>query len=247
MHAVQVDTGGEQVRGARQTERRQVPAVGAAPESDVRPVYLRPPPQIQAGSGDVAILGGALGSEVDGFAEFHAVADSAAIVHGQDDEAPAREVLVHRIGVAVVVHVMPAGQHLTPRSAVEEDDGGPPLSRLRVRGPEELGVDRQAVRGREDHGLGDDERGGREVRRGGAGSQILVGAASDANGRGGVLLRARAHERDGLAVAGCDRRPLETGAGGQRDGPASRHRNAPEVAPVDVVLVRAVEDGLAVG
>ena len=39
---------------------------------------------------------------IECFAEVEAVAHAAAIVHGQDDVAVAREVLIHRVGVVVV-------------------------------------------------------------------------------------------------------------------------------------------------
>ena len=212
----------------------------------MRAVHVRPPAQIEAGPGDVAVLGRAGGPVVHRFAELHAVPDPAAVVHRQHDEAAARQVLVHRVGVPVVVHVVPAGQHLPPRPAMKEDDGRATLTGLQVGGLEELGVDLQAVRGREGHGLGDDERSLRKLRRNRAGSQLAVGAASHAHHRGGMLFRPRADERDRIAVRDRHRRPLEIGALAERERLSAGHGDPPQVASLDVALVRAVEDGLAV-
>ena len=77
--------------------------------------------QIQAGAEHVVELARAGGAVVEGFAEVQAVADAAAVVDGQHDVALAGEVLIHRVGVVVVVHVVPAQQHLAARASVEED------------------------------------------------------------------------------------------------------------------------------
>ena len=72
----------------------------------------------------VLIFGGARGPGMVGLLEVPAIADAEPIVHRQHDEAVRGEILVHRIGVAVVVHVVPAEQHLPRRPAVDEDDAG---------------------------------------------------------------------------------------------------------------------------
>ena len=63
-----------------------------------------------------------------------AVADAEPVVHREHDEAAAREVLVHRVRVRVVVAVVPAEQHLPRRAAVHEDHGGPLLAGRRAGG-----------------------------------------------------------------------------------------------------------------
>src|SRR6266567_1846763 len=46
------------------------------------------------------------------FASLHAVADPAAVIHRQHHVAAAREILVQRVGIAVVIHVVPTQEHL---------------------------------------------------------------------------------------------------------------------------------------
>ena len=86
-----------------------------------------------------------------------------------------------RVRVAVVVHVVPAEQHLALRAAVEEDDGGPPLAGRERRRTEELRVDRHPVGGREDERLRNGER--------------RLGELGGNRSRGELALGARAPER----------------------------------------------------
>ncbi len=95
----------------------------------------------------VLILRGAGGARVIGMMEGVAVADAEPIVDRQHDEAVSREILVHGVGVAVVIHVVPAEQHLPRRAAVDEDDAG--FVAVRARALEELSVHGQAVGGLE--------------------------------------------------------------------------------------------------
>src|ERR1700733_5938625 len=50
-----------------------------------------------------------------------AVAESKTRVHRQRDETMRGEVLIHGVAVAVVIHVMPAEQHLPWRATVDEN------------------------------------------------------------------------------------------------------------------------------
>ena len=112
--------------------------------------------QISTCSEDVVVLAGSVASVVHGFAEVESIADAAAVVDREYDVAVAGQVLVHRIGVGVVLHGMKAEQHLTARSAVEEDEGGCRLPSWRWRA-EELSVEFEAIGGREEHLFGRDE------------------------------------------------------------------------------------------
>ena len=52
---------------------------------------------------------------------------AAAVVDREDHVTVAGEILVKGIGVVIVVHIMPAKQHLAPRTAVKEHYGRAPL------------------------------------------------------------------------------------------------------------------------
>ena len=123
------------------------------------------PFMIEPGAHHVVELRAAGGAVVERLAELQAVADAAAIVHRQHDVALAGEPLIHRVGVPVVVVVVPAEQHLPARSAVEEDQRRPLLAGLQVLRHEQLRVDRHAVGGGDHHRLRLDELRGGEGRR----------------------------------------------------------------------------------
>jgi hypothetical protein len=59
-----------------------------------------------------------------GIVERMSIADAEAIIDRQHHKAMRREILIHRIGVRVIVHVVPAQHHLPRRPAMHEDDGG---------------------------------------------------------------------------------------------------------------------------
>src|SRR6266478_6571791 len=99
MHAMQIDTSGEEVRIARQAQRGEVAAVTAAPETDSRRDYVSARLQIFCSGDDVLIFAGTAAGAAGGFAEGAAVADAAAIVYGEYDVAAAREILVHGIAI----------------------------------------------------------------------------------------------------------------------------------------------------
>src|SRR5262249_30223883 len=103
-----VDTGGEEIGVTRETHRRKVTAVAAAPEADALGIDVGAGLQIFSGGDDVLIFAGASAGTIRSFTESTAVADAAAIVHRENDVAAIGEILIHRIGIRVVVHVMPA-------------------------------------------------------------------------------------------------------------------------------------------
>src|SRR6266850_1261152 len=85
-----------------------------------------------SGGDNVFVFGGATPCASRSFAEGPAVADAAAIVDRKNDVAAAGQVLIHRIGIRVVIHVVPAEQHLTDRTAVHEDQRGFLFFNIRV-------------------------------------------------------------------------------------------------------------------
>src|SRR5207249_10928756 len=101
--------------------RGEEPAVGPAPQLDALRLHVAAAPQVEPGAEHIAELARTLRPVMQRLAELQAIADAAAVVHREHDESPAREVLVQRVGVSIVVEVMPAEQHLAPRAAVEED------------------------------------------------------------------------------------------------------------------------------
>src|SRR5260221_3778996 len=76
-----------------------------------------------------------------------AIPDAETVIHGQDDESAAREILIRRVRVGVIVRVMPAEQHLSRRAAMHEDVGWLAASTCerRIVSLEELSVDLDAV------------------------------------------------------------------------------------------------------
>src|SRR5439155_23511213 len=109
--------------------------------------------QVATRSEHVVELARALGAVVERLAELHPVGDPTAVVDGQDDVAAAREVLVQRVRVAVVIEVVPTQEHLTPRAAVEEDHGGSPVARLDAAWQKQLSGKRPPVRRGEEYRL----------------------------------------------------------------------------------------------
>src|SRR2546426_12799211 len=72
------------------------------------------------------------------------VADAQPVIHGEDDEPAARQILIERVGVGVIVRVVPSQQHLSWRTAVYVHNGG--FTRARVTGSlEQMAVNGQPV------------------------------------------------------------------------------------------------------
>ena len=153
--------------------------------------------QVQAGAQYVVELARALRAIVRRLTELHTVRDAAAIIDRQHYVSTTREILIQRVGVAVIVEVVPAEQHLAAGAAVEEDHGRPPLAGLCAAGQEQLPVNRHPVGRREQHRLRVDERGFRKGRRSHGGERTgRRGADLDHGTRRGA--GAGADERDAV-------------------------------------------------
>ena len=133
------------------------------------------------------------------------VADPEPIVNRQHDIAVVGEILIHRIAVAVIVHVVPAEQHLPRRASVDEDHARLFRAASVV---EQLAVNRPAIRGFERDRARNDQLGLGEFRRNHARLEVAaVGPVQSDRGNGRRRLGARADERD-LRRARRDRRPF---------------------------------------
>ena len=86
-----------------------------------------------------------------GLLEFPSITDAETVIDRQHDEAVSGEILVHRIGVAVVVHVMPAEKHLPRRAAMHENDSG--FGAASVLALKQLSMHKRAVGRIEGHGF----------------------------------------------------------------------------------------------
>src|ERR1700722_7460831 len=124
MHAVEIDTRLEDVGVARQRERGEIAAIGTAPHPDsLRVDAMRVLQELRA-SEHVLILGCTGRPRAVRLMELSSITDAEPVVDRKHDETVSREILIHRIGIAVIVHVMPAEQHLTRWAAMHENDSG---------------------------------------------------------------------------------------------------------------------------
>ena len=98
---------------------------------------------------NILIFGCAATSAARRFAEGAAVADAAAVIERENDVAAAGEILIHGIGIRVVVHVVPAEEHLPHRATVQEDRCRPLLASCDPGGHKKLRVYFQPVCGSE--------------------------------------------------------------------------------------------------
>ena len=172
--------------------------------------------------------------------EIVAVPDAESVVHREDDEPTAREILIERVGVRVIVRVVPAEQHLPRWPTVDVDDGR--LSRVpTARCFEQLPVDGQTV-SRAKHDLFRRDQRSRKVGRNVIGAdgtdRGARGAERQRRGQRGPLRR-RADKDERRAVASNCRRPLEAAAGRHDLRRRTINRHANHVAPIDVERVRA--------
>src|SRR5207245_3059284 len=101
---------------------------------------------------------------------------------------------------------------------------------------------RHAIRRREEHLLWLEQRRCGKVGGDGRRRNVPRRGRAEEDRRTRRLTGVRVEERDGLAVAGYHRRPLESRAPRQRDGRSAGYRDSPHVPAVDVVLVRVVDD-----
>ncbi len=69
---------------------------------------------------DILIFGGARETGVLGMMKRQAIADAETIVDRQHDETMRRQILIHGVAVAVVIHVTPTEQHLPRRPPVQK-------------------------------------------------------------------------------------------------------------------------------
>ncbi len=176
--------------------------------------------------------------------ELVAVPDAEPVVDGQHHEPAAGQVLVQRIGVRVVVGIVPAQQHLPRRASMHEDHRGLLRSRTRVaaRALEELGVDVEAVGRLEDdlsrhHELRlriarGHEIGGEQTRRRG------LASPEGERHRDRRAHCGRAQEHDVRAVAGHDRRPFQAGARREDLRRRAIDGRLDDVPPIHVVGIR---------
>src|SRR5207248_3043518 len=162
-----------------------------------------------------------------GMMEAVAVADTEAVVHGQDHIAVTGEILVHRVGVAVIIHIVPSEQHLPRRAAMDEDQ----RRHLRAAAVlKELALDGPAVSRLEGDGAWRDELPLRTFAWNGARAEIVPARAVDATG--GYRRRRRhpsADERN-LGRARRNRRPFERGPARKLGRHRGIHRDAEEMA-----------------
>ena len=236
--AVDVHAGGEQVGRPREAERGEVAAVGAAPQPDAVPVHAGEVSEEPAGAEHIAEFGGAARPVVQRFAEFHPVAGAAAVVHRQDGVAAARQVLVEGVAVGVIAHVVPAEQHLPAGAAVEEQDARAGFGAFGAGRLEQLaGYGHPVRRGKDDRARFDHRR-----EREAVGERVRSELPRFAPVRleHGLQRTARPAAEVGHAPVHGDREGFDPGAGGQRFRRTAR-RGAPEVAAVEVVLVRRDE------
>src|ERR1700722_2120503 len=124
MHTVKVDSRFEDVRIAREPHRRQITAIGAAPDADAFRIDAGLLLQETRAGRDILIFGRAGRAPAIGLMKRATVTDTQTIVYRQHDEAMRSEILIHGIGIAVIAHVMPAQQHLPRRPAMHEYDAG---------------------------------------------------------------------------------------------------------------------------
>src|SRR2546430_8182717 len=106
--AMHVDSGSEKIGIAGEAHGREIAAVASSPKADALSIDVSAGLQIFSCGDDVLIFAGAAAGAIGRFAEGAAVTDAAAIVDGENDVAAIGEVLIHRVGIRVVVHVMPA-------------------------------------------------------------------------------------------------------------------------------------------
>src|SRR5690348_16926635 len=163
-----------------------------------------------------------------GVMELVPVADPAPVVHTEHHVTLAREVLIDRVAVRVIIHVVPAEEHLARRPAVDEDDRG--LPRGTALPLEELAVDGRTVRRGEDdlpryhhslHRKVRDELVAEESRR-------PPGCRDDGGKR--WRLGPRGDVRDHAAVPGRDRCPFDAGALRERNRRRPVYRHTEEMA-----------------
>src|SRR4051812_36584299 len=151
---MQIESGLEQVGVAGKPHCREIAAIGAAPDPNLAGINVAHRLQILRSCNDILIFGGSRGSSMVRVMKMMPVTDAEAIIHREHDIAMISEVLIHRVAVAVIVHVVPAEQHLSRRTAMDKDQAGFPGARAIV---EQLSVDGPAICRFEADGAGHNE------------------------------------------------------------------------------------------
>src|SRR6185437_252586 len=100
----------------------------SAPREPIDPdtaagIDVVPRHQIMCRADEVEDLGVGRESPAGCVPECLAAHDAAAVLDREHDAAATREVLVHIVEVVIALHVVEAGQHLSPDPAMRENDG----------------------------------------------------------------------------------------------------------------------------
>src|SRR5438046_7068163 len=104
---MKIDAGFENVGVARKTHGGQKPAVRSAPETDPLRIDVVERLQKFRTRNHVLVFGGAAPHGVWWLAKGAPVHDAEPIVHREHSVTLARQILIHRVGGVVMLHVMP--------------------------------------------------------------------------------------------------------------------------------------------
>src|SRR4051812_35625338 len=105
--AMQIYPHREQIRITGQAKSGHVATVAAAPQPDACRVDVWPALQEVGGCEQVVVFRGSISADAGSLAELQTVTDATAVIQRKHDVASTRKVLVHCVGVAVVIHVVP--------------------------------------------------------------------------------------------------------------------------------------------
>src|SRR5207247_3416587 len=99
-------------------------AIGAAVNPDPARIHAGQHAEIRGRCLNVSTLGRATRTGIGWLMEVKAITDAEPVVHREHDEPATRQVLIQRVGVRVIVRVVPTQQHLPRRTAVNIHDSG---------------------------------------------------------------------------------------------------------------------------
>ena len=122
MHAMKIYARRENVRVARQAQRRQISAVRSAPQTDPLLINIVTVLQVLRTGYDVLIFGSTARAAMRRQPKRPPIADAAAIVHRQNHVAAADQILILGIRVVIVIAIVPAQKHFAHRPAMHEND-----------------------------------------------------------------------------------------------------------------------------
>src|SRR5438309_8505184 len=140
---MEIDAGFKNVRVACQAHGGEKSAVRSAPEPDPLRINVVERLQEFRTRHYVLVFGCAAPDRVSWLAKRASVHDAQPIIHRQHGVPFARQILIHRISIVVILHVMKTEQHLPDGSPVREDKSRAAL--LLVFWREQLAVNFQAV------------------------------------------------------------------------------------------------------